>query len=121
MVEKERITVEVCEIEGESDLCGLLTIGTTEYQLSQPEIYQLIQGLRSVEFAIIWHRATWKYTRFSHVEHLARKDSDRVLCGTKPRYPNEWEFSPYFDAYLLSHPCKRCVAIYEKQKEAQSQ
>lgn len=110
------ITVEPCEIEGESDLYALITVtsedGTViEVQYNLDELNNLIRQASGVSSAIVWHRAEWLYTTNHGKSHLARKADQRVLCGSRRE---KWGFGPYFKGYYVGDMCKRCLSIFEK-------
>ena len=123
MSEQTPITAEVCEVEGDPDLYGLVTITiadshTHEIVLDFEQVRSLTQQLLGIQREIVWHRAQWMRTDDHGATHMARKGETKVLCGTPPpdyRNPRAWSFSPYFEHYSRHGFCKRCVAIYEKR------
>lgn len=110
------IVVEAIEIEGDSDLYGLITVTSAdstaiEVQCTFDELLVLGRQIRSVERAILWHRAEWLYTLDWGATHLARKNDRKILCGQKRE---TWEFAPHFADYHHRNVCKRCQRIFEK-------
>lgn len=110
------ITIEPCEIEGETDLYALITVasedGTViEVQYDLSDLDNLIRQARGVSSSIVWHRAEWLHTANHGKSHLARKADRRVLCGSRRE---EWHFVPYFKGYYVGDVCKRCLALFEK-------
>lgn len=110
------IAVELLEIEGDTDRYALITVTSDddtviEVQYDLNDLNDLIKQASGVARTIVWHRAEWTYTTNYGRRHLARKGSDRVLCGSRR---DVWDFSPFFRGYYIGDACKRCLALFEK-------